>query len=106
MEPESSQRVKFRTRLVHPSLFAIAVNERDYPSEALLPLRCSLYVSYPILEASASVSGVIKFWGPRENGDPLVRMGTPHKLCRATDRTSLHQKAGRAFYVGLARMLA
>ena len=36
----------------------MAVNERDYPSEALLPLRCSLYVSYPILEASASVSGL------------------------------------------------
>ncbi len=51
-------RVKFRTSLVHPSLYAVAVNERDFSLEPHLPLRCSLYISYPVLEPTASVSGL------------------------------------------------
>ncbi|XP_064389092.1 uncharacterized protein LOC135337116 isoform X2 [Halichondria panicea] len=51
-------RVKFRTSLVHPSLYAVAVNDRDFSLEPHLPLRCSLYISYPVLEPTASVSGL------------------------------------------------
>ncbi len=50
--------VKFKTSLVHPSLYAVAVNERDFSLEPHLPLRCSLYISYPVLEPTASVSGL------------------------------------------------
>ncbi len=53
-----ARKVKFSTELLHPSLYAVAVNERDFPLEPHLPLRCTLFVSYPVLEPTVSVSGL------------------------------------------------
>ena len=39
---------KFHTELSHPSLFAVAV--RDTPGSIPLPLRCCLFVLYPLIE--------------------------------------------------------
>ena len=44
---------KFHTELSHPSLFAVAV--RDTPGSIPLPLRCCLYVLYPLIEPSVSM---------------------------------------------------
>lgn len=49
-----AQSLQFKTTLVHPSLFAVGV--RAVPGR-LLPLRCSLFVTYPYLEPEAKVPG-------------------------------------------------
>ena len=49
-----AQTLQFKTTLVHPSLFAVAV--KTVPGRPL-PLRCSLFVTYPYLEPGAMVPG-------------------------------------------------
>ncbi|CAI8040034.1 hypothetical protein GBAR_LOCUS22323 [Geodia barretti] len=44
---------RFQTELCHPSLFAVAV--RDTPGSIPLPLRCCLYVLYPVIEPTVSM---------------------------------------------------
>ena len=46
-------KVKFETDLYHPSLFAVAVS--DSPGSIPLPLRCCLYVLYPVLEPNITM---------------------------------------------------
>ena len=46
--------VTFKTYLVCPSLFAVAIKD-NFPRP--LPLRCSLFVAYPQLDRGASVAG-------------------------------------------------
>ena len=48
-------RIQFCTSLSNPSLYAVAVKKR---SEEYPPLRCTLFVSYPDLQQTASVSGL------------------------------------------------
>ena len=45
--------VKFETDLHHPSLFAVAV--RDGPGSIPLPLRCCMYVLYPLIDQTISM---------------------------------------------------
>ena len=46
---------KFQTELSHPSLFAVAVRDSPGGISIPLPLRCCLYVLYPLIEPTASM---------------------------------------------------